>query len=189
MFQIMWFRPINKNNNIMVNNRLKHLTNGNDLRTLMKTCRRCSKSVEFGLHIILHKQLSFIRLKQRQTAFTFLSCNMPGEIGHWANIFVTKNNIALLCDGLNYVQTRPDVMSNIMNFCRNNNLHLKNLDLRCQLEKSSICGYVSMYMVYAFSHFTLKQFLSLEKLFKRNSIKTNEKLVLTCVQQHFKFKM
>ena len=173
----------------MVNNRLKHLTNGNDLRTLMKSCRRCSKSIEFGQHIISHKQLPFIRLKQKQTAFTFISCSMPGEIGHWANIFVTKNNVALLCDGLNYVQTRPDIMSNVKSFCSNNNLQLNCLDLRCQLEKSSICGYVTMYMVYAFSHFTLKQFLSLEKLFKRNSIRTNEKLILNCVQQHFKFKL
>ena len=61
--------------------------------------------------------------------------------------------------------------------------------LCCQLEKSSVCGFITMYMIYVFTHFSLKQFISLEKLFKRNSIKTNEKLILECVQKHFKFKL
>lgn len=173
----------------MANIRYNHLTNGNDLRLLMKSCKKCTKSIEFGQHIVSHKQLPLFRPKQKQTAFTFITSNFPGEIGHWANIFVTRNKTAFLCDGLNYVQTRPDVMSNIVHFCRNNNFQLNILDLRCQLEKSSVCGFITMYMIYVFTHFSLKQFISLEKLFKRNSIKTNEKLILECVQKHFKFKL
>lgn len=169
-----------------MNNRFKHLTSGTDLITVLKGCKKCFKTIAHGKHVVPHKALPFININLKKTGFLVNSCNSPSQIGHWFTLLFSSSRIAFLCDGLNYVQKRPDVMQNIITLCQKHNYKLFILDVRCQLQKSSVCGYIAMYMIYVYTHFSVKQLCSLQKLFKRNGIATNQKIVLDCVKKHFR---
>lgn len=168
------------------------LTNGNDLNSLMKTCKTCSRVTGYGKNIVCHTQLPYMNnFNQKQKNNTLLICNTANQlftVGHWFVLIIRYNKV-YMCDGLGYVITRQDVMDNVTKFCRINNFHFVDLKTRCQLKNSEICGFVAIFFVGKYTTISFGKFCQILSLFRRNSIKSNELLVMKFVQKHFRFQL
>ena len=77
-------------------------------------------------------------------------------------------------------------MANINIFCRNNSLRLLNLNEKFQNDNSFYCGYISLGLIsYTHNKKKTNKIMALKKLFQRNSVKSNEKLILKMYEKHF----
>ena len=164
------------------------MTSGIDLEKIVSSCKKCSKLVQKGKNIICHTQLRTTNVKNRKGPYGYIinTSTDPSVFGHWFNLNISSKNDAFFCDGLDYVKKLPEVMNNVYYFCQKNGLNLKMMSIRCQENKSSSCGFVSLYFLAKFSTLPIQRFIKLPNLFKKNSIKTNELSVLRYVKFHFK---
>ena len=171
--------------------RLNYLTSGPDLQKLASSCKACFKLIRFGKNIVSYDQLPSLLLENPRTSSSvwFLNTKLPNDsAGHWCTLIQFNSNI-LLCDGLDYVIKRKDVMFNIRSFCTSNNCKLIVMQLRCQEDDSTKCGYLALSFLAKFHAFSRRKFFHMQLIFKRNSIATNEKLMLKFAQKHFGFRI
>ena len=177
----------------------KDATSKTDLEDILKQCSTCYRSTNDGNFILCHSDLPNILLKnyKKLPTYNFIintlnesdSTTESPIIGHWINVVVLKQTRrfyhALICDSLGDVTSNHAVMQNIKKFCSNNSLRLHCLNGKYQGE-SSLCGYLTSGII-AYSHGKkrLNDMTRLQKLFLRNSVKTNEKLVLKMYRKHF----
>ena len=176
---------------------LNHLTTGNDLSTIISNCTKCSVAIDHGENIVCHDQLPFLKIhkkyqfSQKQKALIVNSSNSQFEqnsndsIGHWFVLLLSSNKTIYMCDGLGYIKTRTDVMDNIKKFCRINKHKFLDVKIRAQTSNSNNCGLIATFWIAKFTTMEPKQFNQFLKVLQRNSIQTNEKIALKCVQKHF----
>ena len=170
---------------------LNYLTSGPELQQIVNSCKACSKLIRFGKNIISYDQLPYLSLGSPRTnsSVWFLNTKLPNDpAGHWCTLIQFSSKI-LLCDGLDYVIKRKDVMYNIRSFCDSNNCELIIMQLRCQEDDSTKCGYLALAFLAKFHVLSRKKFFNMQPIFKRNSITTNEKLMLNFAQKHFGFQI
>ena len=169
----------------------KLMTSGIDLEKIISSCKKCSKLIKKGKNIICHSQLRTTNLEYNKTPYGFIinTSNDPSIFGHWFSLMISSKKDAFFCDGLDYVKKLPDVMTNVYYFCQRNGLNLKIMSIRCQENKSSSCGFISLYFLAKFSTLSIQRFIKLPNLFKKNSIKTNELSALRYVKYHYKLNL
>lgn len=176
-----------------MNSNIRYLTTADDLKKIISSCKRCSLATRNGNNIISNKELAHLKITKKYSSPIIFICNTADDfdtIGHWFTIVInTRNKLAYLCDGLNYVQTRKDVLKNIHQFCKINKLNFINLKTKCQQNRSNICGYISVFFTAKYVHLTSRNFLQLTSILNRHSVASNESLILQFVQKHFKFKI
>ena len=69
---------------------------------------------------------------------------------------------------------------------QNNSLRLLNLNEKFQNDNSFYCGYISLGLIsYTHNKKKTNKIMALKKLFQRNSVKSNEKLILKMYEKHF----
>ena len=178
----------------------KDATSKTDLEDILQQCSICYRSTNDGNFILCHSDLPSILLKnyKKLPTYNFIvnSLNESDntselvKIGHWINIVVLKQAgrfyHALLCDSLDGITSNLEVMHNIRKFCFNNSLRLHCLNGRYQKDTSSLCGYLTSGIIaYTHGKRRLSDIARLQKLFLRNSVKTNENLVLKMYKKHF----
>ena len=178
----------------------KDATSKTDLEDILQQCSICYRSTNDGNFILCHSDLPSILLKnyKKLPTYNFIvnSLNESDntselvKIGHWINIVVLKQAgrfyHALLCDSLDGITSNLEVMHNIRKFCFNNSLRLHCLNGRYQKNTSSLCGYLTSGIIaYTHGKRRLSDIARLQKLFLRNSVKTNENLVLKMYKKHF----
>lgn len=169
----------------------RFLTNGFDLQSIVSSCENCFKSIQHGRNIICHTALPTSFYPGSHTSLVAYIINTRSKsdaIGHWVTLIRLKDTI-LLCDGLHYVTSRPDVMRNIRIFSKINNCRLVIMNMRYQTANSSKCGFLAIALIAKAHVLPLKSFSALQKLFKKNSIASNERLLLNFAQKHFKFSL
>ena len=177
----------------------KDATSKTDLEDILKQCSICYRSTNDGNFILCHSDLPNILLKNYKKLPTYnLIINSLDEsdgitdmpiVGHWFNIIVLKQAgrfyHALICDSLSSITSNHAVMQNIKKFCSNNSLRLHYLSGKYQ-GKSNLCGYLASGIIaYIHGKNRLNDMTRLQKLFLRNSVKTNENLVLKMYKKHF----
>lgn len=184
----------------------KDATSKTDLEDILQQCSTCYRSTQNGDFILCHSDLPNILLKnyRKLPVFNFIvntldENDIPNEsdgtsgpivVGHWINIIVLRQtgsyHHALICDGLGDVTSNHAVMQNIKTFCKNNSLRSYCLNGRWQRDSSRLCGYLSTAIVaYIHGKTRLNSMTRLQKLFLRNSVTTNENLVLKMYRKHF----
>ena len=166
------------------------LTDTHDLRELVSNCRACSNSVLHGQNILHHEHLVNLQLQHCKKLCAFIiNTKLPSEsYGHWICLLRFRN-VFVMIDGLNYAIKRPDIMRNVKRFCHLNNCILNVMHLRCQEKSSFKCGYIALAVIAKYHTMSVKQFYNLQTVFKRNSIKFNENLLLEFAQKHFAFSL
>ena len=167
------------------------MTNGKDLKTLIRSCKKCSELTKNGDNVISHSELktTYLPNSRKKHGFIVNSSSDPSKFGHWFSIIVSPSSDVYLCDGLDYIRKLPDVMNSINQFCIINNCSLKVLPILCQQNNTSVCGYISLYFIARFSTMSVRNFCNLAKIFRNNSIKTNESIVMRYVQLHYNFRI
>ena len=172
---------------------LKNVTTGDDLKRILKSCKKCWLATKYGKNVICHTELISIKITKKNNLPMVFICNTSDElftIGHWFTIVINrKYKKVYMCDGLNFAKTQKNVMKNIHQFCKLNSLQFTNLNVKCQPKNTSSCGLISTFFVAKYTHLSLKSFRQLPKIFKRNSIVSNQSIVLQFVQNHFQFKI
>ena len=174
----------------------KDATSKVDLVDILSDCSHCYDSTHEGDFILCHSDLPTIQLKnyKKRPVLNFI-VNVLGEenkslIGHWTNIVVLRQagryHHALLCDSLRDVTNNHVVMENVKKFCSNNALQTHCLNARYQDTRSRKCGYLSIGIVaYTHGKSRLSDMTRLQKILQRNSVKTNESLILKMYRKHF----
>ena len=174
-----------------MNSRNDYLTNGQDLESIASSCTTCFKYLQHGKNIISYTQLPhlFIAPHRRKVSAYCVNTKLSHHLsGHWITLILFDRQV-LLCDGLNYVQKRLDVMENIQTFCNKNKCKLIVMQLRSQENDSSKCGFLALAFIAKFHSLSKKKFYNLQKVFKRHSIKNNEKFLLKFAEKHFHFQI
>ena len=166
------------------------LTDTHDLRELVSNCKACSNSLLHGRNILHHEHLANLQLQHCKKLCAFIiNTKLPSEsYGHWICLLRFRN-VFVMIDGLNYAIKRPDIMRNVKRFCHLNNCILNVMHLRCQEKSSFKCGYIALAVIAKYHTMSVKQFYNLQTVFKRNSIKFNENLLLEFAQKHFAFSL
>ena len=189
----------------MASTRYKNATSKTDLCNMLSKCAVCYHSTNDGNLIVPHIDLTRIfvnRPKKKKKTYVNLIVNSKSNndqidnvdqsndqpiIGHWFLITVALNKqppTAIICDPLNDITKNSTVMANINMFCKNNSLKLLNLNEKFQKDDSFYCGYISLGLI-SYTHNKTNKIMSLKKLFQRNSVKSNEKLILKMYEKHF----
>ena len=166
-----------------------YLTNGVDLHRLISSCKSCLQYINNGRNIRCHDELPHLLIPGNRTERSayLINTKRPFDYsGHWICLF-KFNRLILLCDGLDYAITRPDVMHNIRKFCRLNDCRLSVMRLRSQQKESSKCGFLSMAYLSKYHSMSLRHFYTMQNVFKRNSIRSNENMLIAFAQTHFAF--
>ena len=191
----------------MESERYMNATSKTDLCNILSKCADCYQSTNNGNLIVSHIYLPRILVnstKKKKRTYVNLVVNSKSNndqtddanesneqpvIGHWFLITVTLNRqppTALLCDPLNEITKNSTVMDNINMFCKFNSLKLLNLNEKFQSDNSFYCGYISMGLIsYTHNKKKTNKIMTLKKLFQRNSVRSNEKLVLKMYEKHF----
>ena len=192
---------------MMASKRYKDATSKTDLCNVLSKCTVCYHSTNDGNLIVPHIDLARILVndtKKKKRTYVNLVVNSksnndqidgvnhnnePPIIGHWFLITVTLNKqhpTATICDPLNDITKNSIVMANINIFCKNNSLRLLNLNEKFQNDNSFYCGYISLGLIsYTHNKKKTNKIMALKKLFQRNSVKSNEKLILKMYEKHF----
>lgn len=184
----------------------KDATSKTDLEDILQNCSKCYRSTQNGEFILCHSDLPNILLKNYSAlpVFNFVintldendtpnesdDTSRPILVGHWFNIIVLRQAgrfyHALVCDGLGDITSNDVVMQNIKAFCKNNSLRPNYLTARWQRDSSRLCGYLSSGLIaYIHGKTRLSSMARLQNLFLRNSVATNENLVLKMYRKHF----
>ena len=166
------------------------VTDKHDLQKLLSKCNVCSKSISRGQNILHNEHLSKLQLQNYNKICAFIiNTKLPSEsYGHWICLLRFKN-VFIMVDGLNYAIKRPDIMLNLNKFCHQNNCILNVMHLRCQEKISFKCGYIAIAIIAKYHTLSIKQFYNMQTVFKRNSIKFNENLLINFAQKHFGFSL
>ena len=165
------------------------LTNGLDLTRLMSSCNTCSLAVAFGSNIRHHEEIRDFKdsnTSGTRSAYCLNSKSLDQSYGHWT-VLVRFKNTMYLCDGLQYIPSRLDVMNNIHSFCKLNGYKLILLPLRYQLKASSNCGFLSLGIIAKYHTLSFSKFISMISALQRNSIRSNEQFFLRFAKKHFGF--
>ena len=178
----------------------KDATAKTDLEDILKNCSSCYRSTHNGDFILCHSDLPNIQLKnyKKQPVYNFIVNTLDENdgnsesvvIGHWFNIIVLRQNErfyhALTCDSLGEISSNHLVLQNIKNFCLNNSLRFHCLNGKYQKNTSRLCGYACCGIIaYTHGKKRLADIFRLQNLFVRNSVKTNENLILRMYRKHF----
>ena len=178
----------------------KDATSKTDLMSILTQCSVCRMSTDAGKFIMTHSELPNIKLKnyKQLPVLNFVINTLSSQIldnyssiGHWFNIIVLRQSgnfhRAIIFNGLGDTASDQTVMQNINKFCSNNSLKCHNESVRYQRDESSLCGYVSLGVIaYTHGKKKLSDITRLKKIFLRNSVKTNENLILKIYHKHFK---
>ena len=205
-------RACERKKHAMTSRIYKDATSKTDLCNILSNCAICYRSTENGNFIISHTELPRILLNRREfkkREFVNLIVNTkcvqsihnqtsspqespPDLIGHWFLISVSlitthpNHPKAVVSDPLNEITRNTDVMANIRMFCDHNSLKLYDLDAKHQSDSSTRCGYLICGLIaYIHKNKKLNKLLALKKMFLRNSVRTNEEMVLKLYKNHF----
>ena len=169
-----------------------NITTGQDIANLISTCSKCTNITNGGNYITSYIHLKELVVpKQSKVAIVVNSEEDFSEnVGHWIVLVVFLGGVSgrhlILCDGLNETETKaPKVMQAIRHFCQLNSLTYTNLDLRCQLQTSQTCGFISLFFLAKASIMSLDSFILLRNTMKRNSVHTNEEVAINFVKSHY----
>ena len=173
-----------------VEEQMNTLTNKIDLERTLKTCKTCYNSVNLGSNIICHAELSSLKVpkssRRKHIGFIINSSCDPDIIGHWYTCLIIEPNLFLICDGLNVILKQKNVVKNMKQFCDINSLKMIDLNIRYQSKNSLYCGFLSLFWISIYAEYSSSKFRRLLYCFKKNSIKSNEKYMLSHVHKHFK---
>ena len=165
------------------------ITSGEDIYSLLKRCRKCRMFTNNGKFIIAHHQLPQLLTNAKTLKNFGCIVNTASEdtidIAHWFAILKFGTRL-IVCDSLNNISKYPDVKTNVLTFCNNNNLNYEDLKFCCQEGSSLSCGYISLFFIAKGSVSSAHSFLSTIHVLRQYSIKTREKWVLSFVRKHFK---
>lgn len=174
----------------------KDATSKIDLVDILSQCSHCYNSTHKGDFILCHSDLPNIQLKNygKKPVLNFVVNSLDEKdyslIGHWVNIVVFRQGgryyHALLCDSLRDITNNHIVMKNIEKFCSNNSLQTHCLNAKYQEATSQKCGYLTAGVIaYTHGKTHLGNMARLQKILQRNSVKTNEGLILKMYRKHF----
>ena len=169
----------------------ENVTTKENLLQILSKCPKCLQSMLNGHLIISIEELSSLKLKNypKQKKFNLIiNTKNDGTTGHWFNLIIFNKKHIFLCDGLNEVYSNTYVMGKIHNFTINNNLILHNFKVKYQSKTSKKCGFLALFQVYKTNTVTFSEFLKFRKMLLRNSVTTNEKLMLKQMKSHFKLR-
>ena len=166
----------------------RDITTENDVRSILRLCRKCNRLTNNATYILAHSQLPNIALSTRkhQTHGLIINSESGGRLGHWFTLLIYNNRFLIVCDGLCKAMKESDIVSNILIFCRKNNLILKDLDFRCQPRNSLKCGYIALFFIAKASQLQYRSFLRMINMLTQYSIGSREGYVLKYVARHFK---
>ena len=165
-----------------------NVTSGQDIIDLISNCADCKQITNGGNYVISYIHLPNLVLPKRPKIGIIVNTEHDdsSDIGHWFLCYIHANHTMILADGLNQVESKkPEVLKAVTAFCYLNNLIYTSLDIRCQLESSSTCGYICCFFLAKASLLSLKGLLLLRETMKRNSIHTNEAYAIHFVRKHF----
>ena len=166
----------------------KNVTSGQDILDLISNCDDCKRITNKGNYIISYVHLSNLVPPKRPKIGIIVNTEHDdsSNIGHWFLCYIHANHTMVLADGLNQVETKkPDVLKVIKDFCYLNNLVYTSLNIRCQLQSSQTCGYISCFFLAKASLLSLEGFFLLRETMQRNSIHTNESYAIHFVRTHY----
>ena len=154
---------------------------GEDLSNILKNCRLCFNITNKGKQIIDFKLLSSLQVpKKRKNAI------IVHAYQHWHLLLIFKNHCVLV-DPLNTVQfVHPDVIQEVLSFCKNNLLFLHLFDCTFQKDSSNICGFLILWTLLKATKLSFSNFMKLKPTILSNNISTNERGMVYAVKNHFK---
>ena len=164
------------------------ITTKEDLIKILSKCQRCLQSTLNGDLIISIDQLPLLILKKhsKQNKLNLIiNTKSDGTTGHWFNLSIFDKNHIFLCDGLNEVTSNQNILEKINHFIINNKLKLYDFKIRYQPKTSKKCGYLACFQVYKSNTMNRTKFIKFRKMLLRNSITTNEKLMIARMKSHF----
>ena len=169
----------------------ENVTTKENLLQILSKCSKCLRSTLNGRLIMSIEELSPLKLKNylKERKFNLIiNTRNDGTTGHWFNLIIFDKKHIFLCDGLNEVYSNTYIMGKIKNFAINNNLILHNFKIKYQPKTSKKCGFLALFQVYKTNAINFSEFLKFRKMLLRNSVTTNEKLMLKQMKSHFKLR-
>lgn len=133
-------------------------------------------------------QLPQTRISTKKTRAHGFIVNSESSVrlGHWFAIIIFNGKFLVVCDGLNKVLDRSDIMINVTKFCDSNHLILRNLNFRCQVSNSLKCGYIALFFIAKASLLNYRNFMKMVTMLNQYSIESREQFVFKYVKRHFK---
>ena len=169
-----------------------NITTGQDIANLISKCSKCTSITNGGNYITSFTHLKELIIPEWSKVAIVVNTeeDFSLNVGHWIVLTVFLGEVSgrhlILCDGLNETETKaPKVMQAIKHFCQLNRLTYTNLNLRCQLQTSQTCGFISLFFLAKASMMSLDSFILLRNTMKRNSVHTNEEVAINFVKLHY----
>ena len=167
------------------------ITSDSDLIELLKECPKCFKTSLNGKLIMFHEDIQSLNVKHlRHQKLCIIINSEKGDekLGHWVALLISKlpSNLVTYMDSLNMLKnTKPAVHSNIIDFCKLNNLNVIDRSFKWQRLNQNSCGYYSLYILAKFVHLSHNAFEHFLDALKRNPNSRNEYHIFKFVVKHF----
>lgn len=164
------------------------ITSTNNLRDILKRCKKCYKITMNASLIMPIESVSETRLPKVRFQKYFLLANFKtGEnLGHWVGIAVFPHEkLCVIIDPGNRYRDYPIVVSHIQNFCKLNKLNIFDYATKFQQDSSFICGQLCTFFCAKIHLYSFQELLNFRDVIKSYTISSNEENMMSFVQKHF----
>ena len=169
----------------------KYLTTNEDIRAILKRCKRCLKTSGDGNFILLLDELHDYRINMNPQSKMSLFINTQKsnettlEIGHWI-LLCCKGRKCIVLNSLQETDQRTKLY--IETFCRNNKLTSHYFSARYQDKTSKSCGFLCLFMHSQFTHNNLHSLYKMRHSILTTPVKYVEAAMIKKVSKHFRIR-